>query len=84
MVLNYARRIRDEDWYLSLDGERLLKHNSYDYLGIRLDSKLTFENHIEKLITSCNQQLFHFSKIDVKTAVTIYKSTYCRVCSMCV
>lgn len=49
-----------------------------DYLGIRLDSKLSFELHIDKVLNSCNARLCTLSKIrkyiDERTAVTIYKS----------
>lgn len=51
----------------------------YDYLGVRIDNRLSFIPHIENVIRNCNARLCTLSKIrkyiDVKTAVTIYKST---------
>lgn len=50
----------------------------FDYLGICLDSRLNFEQHVNELITACNYQIAPLCKIrkyiDSKTAVLLFKS----------
>lgn len=63
---------------LSINNVPFLQSDSYEYLGIALDSRLTSENHINRLLASCNQCIFTLSKIrryiDEHTATWIHKS----------
>lgn len=63
---------------LDIDHHALEQVEVFDYLGIRLDSRLTFEEHVKKIIVSCNDQLTHLCKIrkfiSPNIAVPLYKS----------
>lgn len=63
---------------LYLDKYALKRVKVFDYLGVRLEDKLTFDNHINKIMSSCNNQIIHPCKIrrylDDKTAVKLFKS----------
>ena len=52
---------------------------SYQYLGIDLDSLLSFDKHLENVVNKCNQKLHVFRKIrrfvSEDTALLIYKQT---------
>lgn len=63
---------------LLISGDRLSGVDTYDYLGIMLDSTLTFRAHIDKIIAGCNQRIFSLAKIrkyvPLHVAVLIYKA----------
>ena len=52
---------------------------SYHYLGIELDSLLSFDKHMDNTVKKCNQKLYIFRRIrrfiSEKTAILIYKQT---------
>lgn len=61
---------------LRIDGSQLDLCDSYEYLGLTLDSYLTFEQYVGKLLAACNHRLFTLAKIrkhlDEKSATNIY------------
>lgn len=73
-----SRRLQNCPFSLCIDGVPLTSTGEYEYLGLLLKGRLTFERHVNKVFSSCNQCLFTFSKIrkylDKKTAIRIYKS----------
>lgn len=48
---------------LGLNNIPLSTTESYDYQGINLDCRLSFESHISRLLASCNQRLATLSMI---------------------
>ena len=52
---------------------------SYPYLGIDLDTALSFDKHLGNVVSKCNQNLYVFKKIrrfiSEDTAILIYKQT---------
>ena len=52
---------------------------SYPYLGIELDARLSFDKHLDNIVSKCNQKLYVFRKIRrfvcEDTAIVIYKQT---------
>lgn len=65
------------DLNLNIEDCMIDRVNVFDYLGIRLDAKLTFKQHINKIIASCNYQLSHLCElrkyVDKVTALILYK-----------
>lgn len=63
---------------LSIRGECLGRVNKYCYLGVTLDSSLTFKPQIDRTVATCNSLLFSLSKIrrfvTSQIAIQIYKS----------
>lgn len=62
-----------------LIGSNELKHcDQFDYLGVRLDTCLSFKPHIQNVLANCNARLVTLCKIrryiDCRTATLIYKS----------
>lgn len=78
MVFTGSRNPLPRQIDLRIGATQLEYCDTYEYLGLTLDSGLTFEHHIGKLIASCNHRLFTLSKIckylDEKSAINIYKS----------
>ena len=62
-----------------IGGEILERVDCYQYLGLYVDNRLTFHDHLTKLIQQLNLKLNYFAKIrkflTTKTALTIYKAT---------
>lgn len=63
---------------LRIRGTQLIGVDHYDYLGGRLESKLTFKQQISRTVASCNTKLFTLAKIrhfiSDRIAILIYKS----------
>lgn len=63
---------------LFINGDCLGRVDNYDYLGIVLDSTLTYKLHIKKILNNCNQRVFSLSKIrryiPAQVALLIYKT----------
>ena len=61
-----------------IDDTKLHYVNQFNYLGIKLDSTLTFESHANETVRMVAHKLFIFSKIrkyiTVQQAITIYRS----------
>ena len=65
-----------------------LEHvQSYLYLGVELDSVLSFDKHLDTVISKCNQKLYIFRRvrryIGEKTALLIYKQTIRPILEYC-
>ncbi len=50
-------RTRNDPLYISLNNEQLEEVNEYKYLGFWLDSTLSFNCHIDKIVKKANQRL---------------------------
>lgn len=78
MIFKGTKRVKTFCLDLRIDNTLLDSCDSYEYLSLTLDSKLVFEQHVNKLITACNHRLFTLSKIRKylreRSAVQIYKS----------
>ena len=52
--------------------------SSYKYLGITLDSQLTYNSHVSQIISSASNKLEQFQRmrsfLTVKAAILVYKS----------
>ena len=64
---------------ISMGGDRLASVQCYTYLGVPLDSRLTFEPAIAELSKKVNNRLFNLAKIrmliSLSTALVIYKTS---------
>ena len=67
------------DQTLALNGVNLKEVDTYKYLGLHIDNKLTFQQHHKKVVSSVNLKLTHFRRIrgfiNLKAAILIYKCT---------
>lgn len=74
--LNLAHKSRTIQ--LQINDTVLVQSNSYEYLGIIIDERLSFKQHINKTISACSQKLFTLSKIrryiSNQVAQILYKS----------
>ena len=63
---------------LEISGTKLQYVRQFNYLGVKLDNRLTFETHASECIRLVSHKLFLLAKIrkyiDKKQALTIYKS----------
>ena len=66
------------DHHMTVNATKLDKVNSYKYLGITLDSNLTFNKHIENCKKFATHKVFLLSKIrkyiNMETSLKIFKS----------
>ena len=66
------------DHHMTVNATKLDKVNSYTYLGITLDSNLTFNKHIENCKKFATHKVFLLYKIrkyiDMETSLKIFKS----------
>lgn len=87
MIFRSSRKTHVQALDLRIDGSQLDVSESYEYLGLTLDSHLTFEQHIGKLIAACNHKLFTLAKIrkylDERSATNIYKALIMSKLSYC-
>ena len=64
---------------ICIAGSMIERVYTYPYLGIELDSVLSFDKHLDNVVSKCSQKLYIFRKvhrfISVDTAVLIYKQT---------
>ena len=74
---NKLRQSRIPDFYLN--DTRLEHVSNYKYLGITLDSKLTYNKHVNTVIRTTSHKAYCLSKIrkylTVKASLIIYKTT---------
>ena len=63
---------------IELSGTKLQYVRQFNYLGVKLDSRLTFESHASECIRLVSHKIFLLTKIrkyiDKRQALTIYKS----------
>lgn len=66
------------DYSLRLNGQTLDFVNSYRYLGVELDTKLTMELHVNNIVKKVRPLLYTLAKlrhyIDINTSVRMYKT----------
>lgn len=78
VVFGNQRFVNVNDIDLRIGETRLSMCDKYDYLGMKLDSNLSFKPHIQSLITNCNARLTSLCKIrkyiDADVATKIYKA----------
>ena len=64
---------------ICIAGSMIERVYTYPYLGIELDSVLSFDKHLDNVVSKCSQKLYIFQKvrrfISVDTAVLIYEQT---------
>ena len=64
---------------INISGNTIERVCSYHYLGVELDSNLTFDKHLDNVVSKCNQKLYIFRKIrrfiSESTAILVYKQT---------
>ena len=64
---------------INISGNTIERVCSYHYLGVELDSNLTFDKHLDNVVSKCNQKLYIFRKIrrfiSESTALLVYKQT---------
>ena len=75
------RRKGDPIRSLKIKGEEVKRVDKYKYLGVQIDSKLTFSDHVHQIYTKCQQRLYllrRLSRLHVNNK--ILKSYYsCHV-----
>lgn len=64
---------------LKISGKKISKDPNPRYLGILLDSKLSFDTHIKALKDKCNKKMnflriLKYKKIQTKTKITVYNA----------
>ena len=78
MVISSKRRAHASDLGLSLDGEQINQESSCTYLGITLDSKLTFIDQFDETFKKLNKALGIFSRaakfIPQSACITLYNT----------
>ena len=77
--VTFTRKAKKENYQPVVFNEsEVTKCSSQKHLGITLDSKLNFNEHIEAKITKCNRTIGLIKKLSVilprKALITIYKS----------
>ena len=76
---------------LCIGGEAVEVTDTFKYLGITLDSKLTFGHHVQSVYNKCQQRLYLLRKlrsfhVDRKLILLLYRGiiesvlTYCSIC----
>ena len=83
-IMWFGRNVVESDTQFAFDtiaiaGNKIEHVQSYLYLGVELDSVLSFDKHLDTVISKCNQKLYIFRRIrryiGEKTALLIYKQT---------
>ena len=78
MKINLTNK-KTDDTVLKLGDFQLQRVNEYKYLGVVIDSQLTFQTYRDSLINRVNLKISYFRKIrtymTVKSALTLYKGT---------
>lgn len=62
ILFQSTKKIPNMQLSLKID-QTPLSTGDFEYLGIRLNSRLTYERHVNKLLAVCNQRLFTLAKI---------------------
>ena len=74
----FGKSVQDELVQVNVKGVRLECVNSFTYLGIIIDNKLQFQDHIKKCIKQAGHKIYMLSRIrhcvNKKTALMIFKS----------
>ena len=67
-----------DQFEVKFDGVPLQTVSTYKYLGITLDSQLTYNSHVNRIISSASGKLKQFQRmrsfLTVKAAILVYKS----------
>ena len=83
-IMWFGTNSRDENENVNFETINIADHKiervlSYHYLGIEIDSNLTFDKHLDNVVSKCNQKLYIFRKIrrfiSERTAILVYKQT---------
>ena len=77
----------DVKYTINVDGNVLSRVYSYQYLGVELDTLLSYDKHLESVVNKTMQKLFVFRKIrrfiSEKTAITVYKQMILPLLEYC-
>ena len=77
----------DVRYTINADGNVLSRVYSYQYLGVELDTLLSYNKHLESVVNKTTQKLFVFRKIcrfiSEKTAITVYKQMILPLLEYC-
>ena len=72
MVVSWSQTIAPGDGDLTLGGAELEKINNLRILGLTLDSKLTFENHLREVVSKTARCLGVVRRIEKVLIVHLY------------
>ena len=77
----------DANYTVSIDGSVLSRVYSYQYLGVELDSELSYDKHLDQVVNKTTQKLFIFRKIrrfiSQKNAILVYKQMILPLLEYC-
>ena len=90
-MIDFRTKNADEICPLKICGKEVEIVDSFKYLGLTIDKKLTFDNHIKNVSKSCQSRLyilrqlrsFHIEKNILKVSYETqieYLLTYCCIC----
>ena len=79
-VFTSSKKQLDCDLKIKLNGKRLFETNSVKYLGIQIDKRLTWKQHINHVALELNKANAMLSKLrhvlDIKTLRSVYYAIF--------
>lgn len=79
MTVEPTRQVRESKMDISMGGKMLDEVSIYRYLGVKIDSSLTFKTHVNGIIKNVSHKIYQLGKIrkylTVKASEMVYKST---------
>ena len=81
-------KVENTNFIISINGVLLSRVYNYLYLGVDLDHALSYDKHLDSIVTKTTQKLYTFRKIrrfiNESTAIIVYKQIlplleYCNI-----
>ena len=87
MIFDF-RRLDNNHASINITNETVERVDSYKYLGVVFDEKLTWHNHTQKVQKKLNQRMYFLRKlncfnVDIKLLSLFYKSCVISILSFC-